>query len=114
MTRPDFDLAAVTASARRSMRKERRFGAVRMIQEPDRIEAALRPDLFGPVPVSVAARLERCEARLACEQELGRAGHYAYSAVRLVALRQALLALRWQRRFGEAVEVVPVDEVEAA
>ncbi|MCX5495410.1 hypothetical protein OSH11_11890 [Kaistia dalseonensis] len=109
---PQVDLERALASrAHQSWCQVFKAGARRLLAQPKRIERALYPDLYGPVPVSIADRLQRCEARIDCERQLGRAGHFAYSPDRLVDLRQARIALRYQRRFTR-IEVVPIDEVE--
>lgn len=50
-----------------------------------------------------AAMLADCERRIADHRQLGRDGHYAFSAPTLVGLQQARLALRVLRRFGDRV-----------
>ncbi len=113
---PQADLERVLAArANRAFWTEIKAGARRMLQEPHRIERALRPDLYGPVPASIAGRLQRCEARIGCEKQLAASEttSFLYSPVRMTALREARLALRYQRRFVRT-EVVPVDEVDGA
>ncbi|MCX5516197.1 hypothetical protein C3941_19595 [Kaistia algarum] len=110
---PQADLErALIARASRAIRIEVKAGARLMVDQPWRIERALRPDLYGPVPASIAGRLQRAEARIDLERQLARSPQaYLASPGRMVALREARLALRYLRRFVH-VEVVPIHEAE--
>lgn len=112
---PQADLERVLAArATHAFWSNIKAGARHMLKHPWRIERALRPDLYGPVPASIAGRLQRCEARIDCERQMARGDlSDLYSPSRLWALREARLALRYQRRFVR-MEVVPIDEIESA
>jgi hypothetical protein len=72
-------------------------GARIMVAEPWRLGRLLHDHDTRPLEVL----LHECRVRIAGEVTRGREGHWTFDLNRLLALREAELALRFMRRFGE-------------
>lgn len=101
--RPDADRLAranavlnrpMHSQARGSVAAVRKHGARGFLREPWRLAR-----LFGDRPID-GDLLHDCIIALGRTRKLGRQGHYAYDDNRLLALKQAHVALRWWRRAG--------------
>ena len=93
----------VTAMPRRAagaVRHDVKAGASLILARPWRIQAALFGNRLGPLPDRVDELIAFADRRRLIEEASGLAGHWTYSFNRHIALKQALLALRFLRRAG--------------
>lgn len=97
----DAGIAAMRPQAAQSLRAVIVSGARQMLGRPDLIVRAITGQIIFAPPFaahSPAEWLADCEASIAVQVAFGRRGDRYYDGNRLIALRQARLALRWLRR----------------
>lgn len=102
-TSPALERAAeqMSAAIRRAAIIREKDGARIMLREPFRIQRAIYGEtIYGEFHARIGRLKALAKRRVEAMQRMGKAGHWTFDANRLVACREAYLALRVMSRAG--------------